>query len=80
MKQEALKLLRADRASWRLFCFKPEWALLGLYIGIMEKKRETTVFILELYRGYIGYIWGIYWDNGNENVNYGDLGGYIGVK
>ena len=45
----------------------------------MEKKRETTVFILELYRGYIGYILGIYWDNyGKENVNYGDLGGYIG--
>ena len=45
--------------------------ILGLYrgyIGIMEKKMETT--IMGLYRDYIGYILGLYWDNGKENGNY----------
>ena len=42
----------------------------GLYrvyigvIGIMEKKMENTVM------GYIGRIFGKYWDNGKENGNY----------
>ena len=31
------------------------------YIGIMEKKMETA--IMGLYRDYIGYILGLYWDN-----------------
>ena len=30
------------------------------YIGIMEKKMETIIM------GYIGYISGLYWDNGKE--------------
>ena len=43
--------------------------ILGLYrgyIGIMEKKMETTI----VFRGYIGVILGLYWDNGKENGNY----------
>ena len=35
-------------------------------LGIMEKKRETTM----VYCGYIGYILGLYRDNGKENGNY----------
>ena len=31
----------------------------------MEKKMQTT--IMGLYRDYIGYILGLYWDNGKEN-------------
>ena len=43
------------------------------YIGIMEKKMETTIM------GYIGiimgYILGLYRDNGKENGNY-----YVGFR
>ena len=39
------------------------------YIGIMEKKMETTIM------GYIGYILGLYWDNGKENGSY-----YLGFR
>ena len=37
------------------------------YIGILEKKIETTIMG---YIGIIGYILGIYRDNGKENGNY----------
>ena len=50
--------------------------ILGLYwgyIGIMEKKMETT--INGSYRGHIEYIWGLYWDNGKENGSY-----YLGFR
>ena len=33
------------------------------YIGIMEKKMETTIV-------YRGLYWGYIWDNGKENGNY----------
>ena len=36
--------------------------------GIMEKKMETTIM------GFIGYIMGLYWDNGKENGNYYSIG------
>ena len=36
-------------------------------LGIMEKKMETTVLD---YVRILGYILGIYWDNGKENGNY----------
>ena len=44
---------------------------------IMEKKMETSVMG---YIGIIGYILGLYWDNGEENGNY-YLGsrGYMGI-
>ena len=50
---------------------------IGVYIGIMEKKMETTTmgyigsigYILGLYRG------GLYKDNGKENGNY-----YLGFR
>ena len=29
--------------------------------------------------GIIGYILGLYWDNGKENGNYRDHRGYIGI-
>ena len=35
---------------------------MGSYIGIMEKKMETT--------GLSRVIWGLYWDNGKENGTY----------
>ena len=41
--------------------------ILGLcwgYIGIMEKKMETT--IMGLYRDYIGYVLGLHRDNGKN--------------
>ena len=38
----------------------------GVYIGIMEKKMETTI----LYGG-------LYWDNGKENGNYYIIGTQI---
>ena len=47
----------------------------GNYIGRIEKKMETT--IMGLYRDYIGYILGLYWDNGKENGNYYIKIGYI---
>ena len=60
-----------------------------LYIGIMEKKMETTVvFFLHnaalTTRAHIGVvvysILGIYWDNGKENGNYYSMSGiYIGI-
>ena len=37
------------------------------YIGIMEDNMETTIMG---YIGIIGYILGLYWDNGKENGNY----------
>ena len=37
------------------------------YIGIMEKKMETTI-MGDI--GIIRYMLGIYWDNGEENGNY----------
>ena len=40
------------------------------YIGIMEKKMETTRI------GFIGYIMGLYWDNGKENGNYYSILGF----
>ena len=44
---------------------------IGVYIGIMEKKMETTL----VYR--VGVILGLYWDNGKENGNdYSILGFY----
>ena len=45
------------------------------YIGRMEKKMETTEM------GYMGYMLGLYWDNGKENRNYynGLYGVYVGV-
>ena len=36
---------------------------------------ETT--IMGLYRGYIGVLSGLYWDNGKENGNYYSIIGYI---
>ena len=48
--------------------------ILGLYIGIMEKKMETTGI-----KG-VGIILGLYWDNGKENGNYYNIWGYIGKK
>ena len=39
------------------------------YIGIMEKKTETTTYI-GFHRGSIGFKLGLYWDNGKENGNY----------
>ena len=41
------------------------------YIGIMEKKMETTI----VFRGYIGIILGLYRDNGKEHGNY-----YVGFR
>ena len=52
--------------------------ILGFYIGIMEKKMETTGIIGFLY-GYNGvYIGVLYWDNGKENGNYYNIIGYSG--
>ena len=42
------------------------------YIGIMEKKMETTIMG---YIGILGYRLGLYWDNGKENGNY-----YLGFR
>ena len=36
---------------------------MGDYVGIMEKRMETTIWGL-------GLFWGLYWDNGKENENY----------
>ena len=36
---------------------------IGGYIGIMEKKMETTIVY-----------WGFHWDNGKENGNYYSIG------
>ena len=36
------------------------------YIGIMEKKMETTI----VNKGYIGIIWKLYRDHGKQNGNY----------
>ena len=38
----------------------------------MEKKMETTIMG---YIGVLGYILGLYWDNGKENGNY-----YLGFR
>ena len=38
----------------------------GGYVGIMEKKMETT----SIYRDCIGSIHGLYRDNGKENGNH----------
>ena len=46
----------------------------GGYIGIMEKKMGTTGIIVVFIR-VIGYILGLYWDNGKENGNY-----YLGFR
>ena len=37
------------------------------YMGIMEKKMEATIMV---YIRSIGYILGLYWDNGKENGSY----------
>ena len=37
--------------------------ILGLYIGVMEKKMETTINRFRV-------ILGLYWDDGKENGNY----------
>ena len=37
------------------------------YIGITENKIKTTIMG---YIGFIGYILGLYWDNGKENGNH----------
>ena len=53
------------------------------YVGIMEKKMETTGVIQGLYRGYMGVILGLYWayigDNGKENGNYYFRGWRLGA-
>ena len=36
-------------------------------IGIMEKKTETLGPLKGLYRDFIGFILGYYWENGKEN-------------
>ena len=46
-----------------------KWKLplyIGVYIGIMEKKMETT-----------SIYWGLYGDNGKENGNYDYILGFI---
>ena len=40
--------------------------LYGVYMGIMEKKMETTIVY-----------WGLYEDNGKENGNYYSILGFI---
>ena len=48
---------------------------MGGYLGIMQKKMETTTMgyigfrVWGLYRAYKG-IWEYYWDNGKENGNF----------
>ena len=42
----------------------------------MEKKTETIGSIgYRVYKGIIGYIFGLYWDNGKENGSY-----YLGFR
>ena len=51
------------------------------YIGIMEKKMETTGIIgIIQYIGIIGSILGLYWDNGEENGNYYIIVGSRGLN
>ena len=48
------------------------------YIGIMEKKMETTIMGC---MGIIGYVLVLYWENGKENGNYSStLGIYSEAK
>ena len=50
------------------------------YIGIMEKKMETTIiYYIGLCGGNIRVILGLYRDNGKEHGNYRDYRGYIGI-
>ena len=62
------------------------------YIGIMEKKMETTTILgymgdykvyiyiyIWVIWGIIGYILGLYWDNGKEHGKYRAFRGDIGV-
>ena len=43
---------------------------------------ETTgvIGIIWGYRDYMGFILGLYWDNGKENGNYRDYRDYIGLQ
>ena len=40
----------------------------GCYVGIMEKKMETTIMGLYIYIGIMGYILGLCRDNGKEKM------------
>ena len=49
---------------------------IGVFIGIMEKRMETTI----IYWGNIGVIWGLYRDNGKGNGNYYSILGNFAAR